>query len=578
MKSIWRLLMPLYRQRWTGLALALLLALITLAAGVSLLGVSAWFLTGAALVASWETFNLFAPSALVRGFSFIRIVSRYAERVVGHEVTLRLLADLRGTVFKRLLPLDAAQLAKYREGDLLARLTGDVDALDTVYLFAIAPVITGLLIGFILSCVIAAWLPAAALIVLLSLLLSTLLLPFYLARKARQPGEMVQEAVAAMRDSTLQTVVAHADLLALGVQEKARREFAAQCLQVALARRRQAFIASNGKAVVQILSGLSLVAMLYWGSDYFTQGEISGPIWAGLVLAVLGVFEVTGPIMRGASRLGSAAAAAERIAALSQMQTSIVDSPSACELPTRGDIVLREVRYAYPDESLDKGRHKQDKVQYRLEPSAKKGREILKGINLRVQAGERVAIIGRSGAGKTSILNLMLRLADPSAGELSYGGVKLRDARIAQIHQRISLLAQDAPVFLGTIRSNLLIGDAKASDERLWQALDSARLGDFVRSLANGLDTWTGETGRTLSAGQARRLCLARALLSPAQVLLLDEPTQGLDREAEQAFLEDLLVATQGRTVIMVTHAALPVDAVERVYRLEAGQLVLVDE
>ena len=511
MKSIWRLLMPLYRQRWTGLALALLLALITLAAGVSLLGVSAWFLTGAALVASWETFNLFAPSALVRGFSFIRIVSRYAERVVGHEVTLRLLADLRGTVFKRLLPLDAAQLAKYREGDLLARLTGDVDALDTVYLFAIAPVITGLLIGFILSCVIAAWLPAAALIVLLSLLLSTLLLPFYLARKARQPGEMVQEAVAAMRDSTLQTVVAHADLLALGVQEKARREFAAQCLQVALARRRQAFIASNGKAVVQILSGLSLVAMLYWGSDYFTQGEISGPIWAGLVLAVLGVFEVTGPIMRGASRLGSAAAAAERIAALSQMQTSIVDSPSACELPTRGDIVLREVRYAYPDESLDKGRHKQDKVQYRLEPSAKKGREILKGINLRVQAGERVAIIGRSGAGKTSILNLMLRLADPSAGELSYGGVKLRDARIAQIHQRISLLAQDAPVFLGTIRSNLLIGDAKASDERLWQALDSARLGDFVRSLANGLDTWTGETGRTLSAGQARRLCLARA-------------------------------------------------------------------
>ena len=577
MKSIWRLLMPLYRQRWTGLALALLLALITLAAGVSLLGVSAWFLTGAALVASWETFNLFAPSALVRGFSFIRIVSRYAERVVGHEVTLRLLADLRGTVFKRLLPLDAAQLAKYREGDLLARLTGDVDALDTVYLFAIAPVITGLLIGFILSCVIAAWLPAAALIVLLSLLLSTLLLPFYLARKARQPGEMVQEAVAAMRDSTLQTVVAHADLLALGVQEKARREFAAQCLQVALARRRQAFIASNGKAVVQILSGLSLVAMLYWGSDYFTQGEISGPIWAGLVLAVLGVFEVTGPIMRGASRLGSAAAAAERIAALSQMQTSIVDSPSASELPTRGDIVLREVRYAYPDESLDKGRHKQDKVQYRLEPSAKKGREILKGINLRVQAGERVAIIGRSGAGKTSILNLMLRLADPSAGELSYGGVKLRDARIAQIHQRISLLAQDAPVFLGTIRSNLLIGDAKASDERLWQALDSARLGDFVRSLANGLDTWTGETGRTLSAGQARRLCLARALLSPAQVLLLDEPTQGLDREAEQAFLEDLLVATQGRTVIMVTHAALPVDAVERVYRLEAGQLVLVD-
>lgn len=557
MKSIWRLLAPLYRQRLGALLLALLLTAVTLAAGVGLLGVSGWFLTGAALVASWQTFNLFAPSALVRGLSFVRIVSRYFERVVGHDATLRLLADLRGTVFRRLLPLDAGQLAKYRDGDLIARLTGDVDALDTVYLFAIAPVISGLVIGLILSLVVGAWLPAAGLLLLICLFLGTIVVPLYLAKKARQPGIVVQQNVAVMRDTAVQAVTAHADLIALGAQAKAQRDFAEQCLQVAMARRRQSFLAANGKAVVQLLSGISLLGVLYWGIDDLSQGVINGPVWAGLVLAVLGIFEVFGPIMRGASRLGSAAAAAKRIEALTQAKPVIVDSLEPKDLASQGEIVFNDVHYAYPTSD-----------------GQSKGREILKGINLRVQVGERIAIIGKSGAGKSSLLNLLLRFDDPDQGDIRYAGVDIRQAPLAQLHQRIAFLTQDAPVFLGTIRSNLLIGNPNASDDELWQALDNARLGDFVRSLAEGLDTWTGETGRTLSAGQARRLCLARALLSPAQVLVLDEPTQGLDREAELSFISDLIVATQGRTVIMVTHAQLPEGAVDRVYKLHDGQLV----
>ena len=167
-----------------------------------------------------------------------------------------------------------------------------------------------------------------------------------------------------------------------------------------------------------------------------------------------------------------------------------------------------------------------------------------------------------------------MRFDDPDSGVISFGGVDIRHVPVAQLHQRIAFLTQDAPVFLGTIRSNLLIADAEANDDQLWQVLDSARLGDFVRSLEAGLDTWTGETGRTLSAGQARRLCLARALLSPAQVLVLDEPTQGLDRAVEQAFMADLMTATEGRTVIMVTHAQLVKDAVDRIIKLENGQLI----
>ena len=167
----------------------------------------------------------------------------------------------------------------------------------------------------------------------------------------------------------------------------------------------------------------------------------------------------------------------------------------------------------------------------------------------------------------------MLRLEDPLEGVVSYGGQDLRQAAQAEVHARIGLLSQDSPVFLGTLRSNLLIGAPEADEPALWRALQAARLADFVRSLPQGLDTWVGETGAGLSAGQARRLCLARVLLSPATVILLDEPTAGLDRDNEEAFLADLAHACGGRSVVLATHARLPEGAVHRVLRLHDGRL-----
>lgn len=555
MKSLWRLLLPMYRQRRDGLLLALLLTIIALFAGVGLLGVSGWFLTGAALAGAGAAFNLFAPSALVRGFSFIRILARYGERLSGHDATLKLLADLRGTIFRRLLKLDPAQLSRYRDGDLVARLTGDVDALDTVYLFAIAPIVTGLFVGGILSAVLGALVPAAGLVLVGGILLATLIVPYWLARSARRPGAAVQQASAALRDGVLEAVQAHADLLALDAAGQARRAFAASCMEAAVARERQAAIGLAGQLVLQAVAGLCVVAVLYFGVEPLREGTLSGPILAGLVLAVLGLFEVVGPIMRGASRLGAAAAAARRIEALSAEQPRVSDPVQPQALPAHGAVVFDSVFYAYG------------------KTGDERANDVLRGLDLRIEPGELVAVTGASGAGKSTLLSLLLRLDDPRLGTVSYGGVALDAVRQEDVHARIALLSQNEPVFLGTIRSNLQIGAPEADDATLWQALDDARLGDFVRSLPDGLDTWTGETGRTLSAGQARRLCLARALLSPAQVLALDEPTQGLDAEAERSFLSDLPLAARGRAVLLVTHAVLPAGAASRVLELRAGKL-----
>lgn len=314
-------------------------------------------------------------------------------------------------------------------------------------------------------------------------------------------------------------------------------------------------MAARGQFFLQVAAGASVLALLWFGLDTLESGGIEGPTLAGLLLAVIGIFEVAGPIMRGASRMGSATSAATRIREVTQCQPDMQDPPAPRALPERGALELERVSFAYPGRAAG------------VSP------RVLEDVSLRVEPGERIAILGPSGAGKSTLLHLLLRLEDPQAGQVRYGGCDARACAQGDWHRRIALLSQDAPVFLGTLRTNLLIGDPEADDAALWRALDAARLGDFVRGLPDGLDTWAGETGSQLSVGQARRLCLARALLSPATVIVLDEPTAGLDAAAEAAFFNDLENALQGRAVVLATHAALPPGAVHRCHVLRGGRL-----
>ena len=199
------------------------------------------------------------------------------------------------------------------------------------------------------------------------------------------------------------------------------------------------------------------------------------------------------------------------------------------------------------------------------------GRPVLDDLSLTLRPGERVALVGPSGAGKSTLLHLIMRLQDPQCGVLRFGGGDLRAFDPAHWHRRVALLSQDAPVFLGTVRTNLLIARPDASDAALWAVLRQARLAQDVAAWPDGLDTWTGDTGTRLSAGQARRLCLARVLLSEAAIWLLDEPTSGLDDATAQAFLQTLSESAAGRTVLLATHAHLPAFSVDRIIDLGAG-------
>ncbi len=546
-----RLLWPLVRRRAPGFLLALFLSVATLAAGAGLLGVSGWFLTGAALAGIGATFELFAPSAAVRGLSFLRIGARYGERMSGHATTLAMLSELRAALFARLIPLVPLKGVAGRTGDFVARLTADIEALDMVMLQAVLPLATAVTAALGLAAMLWLTLPDAVPVGLAGFALTALAVPLALVLGGRRIGTATVAASADLRIAALDGIDGHADLTALGAVEAGAARFAEAAASLRTAKLAEARRIALGPAFAQLGAGLTMATTLWLGLGAVEAGRISGPVLTGVLLAILGLFEVTGPILRGAGRIGSAMAASRRVSAIVTAEPAIRDPLAPARLPHDGTLVIDRVSYGYGDD-----------------------RPVLQDLSLEARPGERIALLGASGSGKSTLLSLVMRLDDVGAGAIRFGGIDIRDAALADLHTHVALLTQDAPVFIGTVRDNLRIGSPFADDATLYTALGNARLDGFVRGLPQGLDTWLGEAGATLSAGQARRLCLARTLLSPARLILLDEPTAGLDGETEAELLGDLLTATEGRTLIVATHAALPHAAVDRVFSFENGRLV----
>ncbi|MBO9589181.1 thiol reductant ABC exporter subunit CydC [Devosia sp.] len=548
--SVFAMLAPLFRRRLGALTLALLLSSIALAAGIALLGTSGWFITATALTTLGLGFNLFVPSSLVRAFSFIRILARYGERFVGHNATLRLLSDLRGWLFSALFPRLPLSDRSIRHGDLVSRLTADVDALDVAFLVAIGPMLGALLMGVAVTGVLVVFLPSAALVYALAVAGAIFVVPATLVISARKVGRDVVSAAADTRIAVYDAISGHADLTILGVLGTAKARFSAFARH--LSERRLALAALTGAAAmaVQVLAAVALVGTLWTGLIAHQAGALDPAVFVGLVLAVLGSFEATAVIVRSVGKSTAALAAAERLTALANLPPAIIDPAQPLPFPEGQKMAFSDVHFSYDS-----------------------GAPVLNGVTLSIAPGERIAITGPSGGGKSTLLRLLLRLNEPQCGDIRIGTTALHDIAAAQVHAHTALLSQDSPVFIDTIRNNLRIARPLADDEAIWAALGAAKLEKFVATLPEGLDTVLGESGRTLSVGQMRRLCLARTLLSDAPIILLDEPTNALDRASELSFFETLAGATKGRTLIMVTHAAIPEGTVDRVLEIRNGRL-----
>jgi len=444
-------------------------------------------------------------------------------------------------------------LAQYRDGDLLARLINDIERLDTFFLLIITPVFTAVIAGGFFSLLMGMALPLVGWILLLVLCLAAGVLPYLLARKTAAAGLEVQAANAELRALAHEAISAHTDLLVFGMTSVAQEQFEQAGLRLAKAQQRVTQAGSFGTLVQQLLMGALVLALLWLGANAQAQQELSAPIWVGLLLGSMGLFEILSPIMRGAAGLGAVEAAARRIQDLTVSPVAVTPTESSqvqpeAPLPAKGQLQLRNVSVAYENQP------------------------VLSQLDLCVEHGQRIAIRGLSGTGKTTLLMAIMQVQPISDGIISYGGINLNTVNTQLLYRHFALLSQHSPVFMGTIRHNLLLADPEATDERLWEVLKQVHLANHIEQIG-GLDAWTGEGGNTLSTGQIRRLCLARVLLSKATVWLLDEPTAGLDKTTADAWFTNLQQVAKDRTVILVTHAHLPNGVVDENFVLANGRL-----
>ena len=545
--------MNVFRLHARSIALAIALLLLTLLAGTALLGVAGHFLTAAALAGVGALgFNFFAPSAGIRGLTFVRILSRYAEKIVGHDVTLRLARDLRVDFFRGVLPLAPLGLGRHRVGDLLARLLADIENVDGLLVRAVGPLLAFAGLGLVAVAVAAMALPVAGALLAAVLLLLSLAIPVAISSHADRIERRRAQARAQLRTAVLEGLEGATDLAALDASAHWIAQVDAASSEVARCERQRKARLALATALHAMVVAVSLPAMLWLLLDAAHDGRLSPAAAGGLFFMTVAVYEAAAGVGLAWQSLQAALASQRRLRQITTQAPLVREPATPQPVPTHAELEFGGIDFHWPG----------------------KTREVLRQANLRIAPGQRIALHGDSGAGKSSLLALALRLCDPQAGTVRYGGIDLREFRQSDWHDRIAWLPQDAPVFAGSVRDNLRMGAPEADDAQLWQALAQVKMEAAIRALPEGLDAWVGENGATLSMGQSRRIALARALLRQTPLLLLDEPTEGLDADTAHELLLDLAAASGARSVLLISHDQLPEGVVHARYRLSEGRLL----
>jgi thiol reductant ABC exporter CydC subunit len=531
------------------LALAGLLGLAAAAATIGLLAGSGYVVGRAALRPGLSA--LVGILAAVEVLAFLRGPLRYAERLVGHDAALRALTHWRLWLYDCLSPRVPAALAGWRSGDLLTRAIDDVDALQDLYLRTLLPVAIATGAAAIGTVAVGLILPWAALALGLPLLVA-LTIPALLTWR-RSGDDEVAALAGSLSAQVVDALAGAPELLAFGAEARLLGAVEELGLRSDALERGHARLTTGASLLIQLCLGVAVTVVLATGVAAVHAHHIGQVMVAVLPLAALGTFETVPAVPLAVARALEVRAAARRLFALEDVPVPVRD-PATPRPPAGG---VPEVVFTGASLRYDSGL-----------PRA------LDGVSMRLPAGGRVAVTGSSGAGKSSLVTALLRYWPLEEGTLSLGAVDVEDLRQDDTRAACALADQRAQMFAGTLRSNLVLGRADATDAEITDALRTARLEAWVAALPDRLDTPVGEDGMALSGGERRRLAVARALLAPGPVLVLDEPTSGLDPALADELMAGVLAAAGERSVLVITHRTAEAGLCDTVVTLEAGRVV----
>jgi ATP-binding cassette subfamily C protein CydC len=519
------------------------------------MGTSAWLISKAALHPSIAVLQVAIVG--VRFFGISRGVFRYLERLVSHDVTLRLLTRLRVQVYRALEPLAPARLVDLRSGDVLGRVLEDVGSLESLYVRLLGPSLSALVVAIVVGAVLVPLGAGLAVAAVTGLGVAGLVVSGLVAHLGRDAGRRLVETRADLGARLTDGVQGVAEILAFGAEEAHAARVAARGRTLVAEQGRLARASALGGSLVGLTADLSVVAVLALAIPAVRDGRLDGAHLAVAALLTLAAFEGVAALPAAWQGLGATTAASRRL-------FEVLDTPPAVGEPgPRGGtardgpepeaplLELRGLSFTYPGAE----------------------RPALDEIDLRLRRGQRLAVVGASGSGKSTLAHLLLRFWEVPEGSLWLRGRDVRSLATDAVRDDIAFSAQRTHLFTGTLRDNLLLAHPEASEEEMGRVVEAAQLGGLVSRLPHGLDTWIGEQGLRLSGGERQRLALGRALLRPASILLLDEPTAHLDAVTEQRVLDEIVRAGDGRATLLITHRLVGLDPFDEVVVLEHGHV-----
>lgn len=535
--SLWQ------KRRWR-LLFGIVIAVLALFCGLYLMEFSGLRLAGCVLGAT------LIVTALLRWVGIGRVVLRYGQRLFAHDAMFRALADLRVWFFKKLAHGSAVGLGFKRSGDMLSRLVSDIGALDGLYLRIIIPVICIIMALPVILMPVFSMNKYVGLAVSIVILCGTCFLPLLMAKISGKQCAQLTQQLALLRIKILDLVGGLREVCVFGAQTRMVDAIKAQDNLLFEGQKRQARYATIARIVSYLCgqSAIFIVLLAIVGVGLFHLPVLGG---VAILFLLTALFDNFSNLTQAGAQAGMMGYAAKRVVdaaqtpAMTKKETPIIDLPKQC------DIALEDVSFRWSDDRP----------------------WVLRHCQFHLSQGEHVAIVGESGAGKSTIAALMLDVVSPQQGEVDFGGNSYLHLNSAKIRQKIAWLSQNTHIFADTIRSNLLLADPNANDERLWEVLREASIDDFVKSLPQGLDSWLGENGINISGGQGRRIALARTLLMDAPIIILDEPTSGLDMETAKGFLQTLNDVLENKSVLYITHQFYGVEKLDRTMCLQEGQL-----
>lgn len=520
--QILRLMKPF----WQRVLLALALSVLTIGSSVALMMTSAWLISTAALQLGITSLGV-APVA-VRFFGLSRAVFRYLERLVSHDVTFRLLARLRVWFYERIEPLSLVQLQSFRSGDLVSRVVSDVEELQNFYLRVVSPPAVAVVMTVVMALAFSAVDRRVGLVLAGFMVLSGTLLPLLAWWIGARAGKPMVENRARLNSHLVDVVQGLPDTIAFGYTARMRQALENIAGRLAREERWMGWLDGLQSGLSLLMANLAAAGVLW-----VAVGRVDPVLLSALALGTIAAFEAITPLAPAGQHLGREMAAARRVLEIIESAPAVHEgNRSLPQLAARPALSLERVTFRYEDDA----------------------RPALIDFSLDVPYGAHLLLTGESGAGKSSLINVLLRFADYEAGRISVGGTDLRDMRHESVRQIFAVMTQRTHLFNTTIRENVRIGRQSATEEEIVAAAQAAHIHDFVQTLPDGYETLVGEGGVLLSGGERQRIALARMLLKDAPIWLLDEVAANLDPVTASEVLRAVLTAGADRTVILMTH------------------------